>query len=346
VLIAVEQARGALGEFIGQSRLVQNINLIMAPFQQQEAVLSSRIEGTQTEIREVLRYRAGPSPDRAPGGDLGEVLNYLDALEAGQTWVSDGRPLNLSLIRALHEELMQGVRGQDKSPGAFRTKQVYIGSREGGIELARFVPPPAEQVLPLMDDLIEFIQRTPTYGTLIDCALIHYQFEAIHPFEDGNGRIGRLLIPLFLLHAHGIDRPILYLSSYFEKNRDDYTRLLKDVSTTGAWEEWILFFMDGVKRQADDSRGRIERILNLHARYREQAATATSKAAVLAIDYIMEHVYVAVPQIAEATHTTYPTARSAVDALVALGVLRPSQRMRGRQMWVAEELLHEVYETT
>lgn len=172
MLTAVESARGALGEFVGQARLVQNIDLIMAPFSRREAVLSNRIEGTYTEVRSVLLYEA--RPDRQPADpDLQEVLNYLHVLGSGHEWVGAGRPVGLPFIRGLHRDLLKDVRGAEKTPGIFRTDQVFIGDRAGGFNQARFVPPTPEQVPPLMDDLIHFIESPRQYGPLIDCAILH-----------------------------------------------------------------------------------------------------------------------------------------------------------------------------
>jgi Fic family protein len=356
LVIAVDSARGALSEFIGQARLVQNIELIMAPLSRQEAVLSSKIEGTQTEVREVLLYEAslggragspgaGITDDSAKSADLREVMNYLRALRLGQDWVADGRPVNASLIRALHNELMRDVRGGDRSPGEFRKTQVYIGNRADGIQAARFIPPPPEHVSPLVDNLINFIQGPPSFGPLIDCGTMHYQFETIHPFEDGNGRIGRLLISLYLQEKKVIDRPILYLSSYLEKNRDEYVHLLKKVSMTGAWDEWALFFLRGVQERAIDSRDRVQRIMNLRDRYRSLATESyPSRITIPTIEFIMEHVFVTVSQIEKHVNSTYPTVKKLVDALARLEILRPQGRVSGAQVWVAEELLREIYE--
>ncbi len=343
LLLAAEAARGALGEFVGQTRLLTNPNLILGPMAQREAVLSSRIEGTNTEVREVLMSQATAEPERDPNSDLAEVLNYLRALRFGQEWVEEHRPLNLSLIWGLHAELMRGARGQDKHPGQFRQTQVFIGDHVRGIEAARFVPPPPEHVPALMDNLVTFMGGEPSYGPLTDCAISHYQFEAIHPFEDGNGRLGRLLIPLQLLGAGVLDRPILYLSSYFEQHRDQYMERLQRVSMAGDWLGWVLFFLEAVRWQAQDARQRTARVLALHARYRE-LARALPKAALLAVDLAMERVYLTVSQVAEHAQVSYNTARAAVAALEQAGILRPYGRVRGVQLWEAAELLHEVYE--
>jgi Fic family protein len=342
-LVAVDRAATALGEFVGKARQVQNTDLIMAPLRRQEAVLSSRIEGTQTHVRDVLLAEATKATGAPDDSDLREVLNYLDALDAGERWIQDGGKLSLTLLRAMHKTLMRGVREEDKHPGEFRTTQVYIGDRAGGLASARFVPPPSEQVAPLVDNLFDSANREATYGLLIYCAIFHYQFETIHPFEDGNGRIGRLLIPLLLQSASVLDRPVLYISPFLEGHRDIYMDLLWNVSAKSDWTSWILFFLEAVRVQSEDSTSRIRRIVDLHKSYLDRVKTAP-KTALLTVDYVMEHPYVTARQIEEYTHTTAPTAKAAIDTLVALQILTPRGRMQGRQVWVAEELLSEVYE--
>jgi Fic family protein len=342
LLQLVEAARGLLGELIGQARLIHNLELATAPLARREAVLSSRIEGTHTEIRDVLRYEAA-GRSVSPDPDLREVLNYLDAERTGYQWLSEQRPFNLALVRGLHEVLMSGARGQDKHPGSFRTEQVFIGNRANGMSAARFVPPPPARVLPLMDDIARFVQAAPTYTALIDAALLHYQFETVHPFTDGNGRIGRLLISLSLFVWKAVDRPILYMSPYLESRRDEYMSRLKRVSTHGEWDEWVRFFIDGVRHQSEDSLRRLKRVMEIQAQYREIARLIPNRAALPAIDLVMERVYVTPSEVARFTHTTYPTARAALEALTTAGVL--TQQAEGRhRTWVAEQLLRDIYE--
>jgi Fic family protein len=346
VSTAVEDARHALARLTTVAGFVQNTELIMRPFRQREAILSSSIEGTQTQVRELVESQADPTRRLAEDSDLFEVLNYLRALEYGNRWVSEGRPLTLAVIRGLHAELMSGVRGQNKHPGEFRPGTVSIGGTPYSLKDARFVPLPAENVTPLMVGLIEFAQSPPTYGDLIDCAILHYQFETIHPFEDGNGRIGRLLIPLMLQVRGVMSRPVLYLSPYFEKQRDVYQELLMNVSTRNDWKSWLLYFLRAVKSQSDESTNRIHRVLDLQQDYKRRATSLVRGrvAALLAIDLIMEQVVVAVRDIESYTQTSNPTARTAVQEMVRLGILRPDKQSSRGQLWVAEELLQSVYE--
>lgn len=318
----------------------------MRPFRQREAILSSSIEGTQTQVRELIESEADPASRPVENSDLFEVLNYLRALEYGNRWVSDGRPLTMAMIRGLHAELMSGVRGQNKHPGEFRPGTVSIGGTPYSLKDARFVPPPAENVSPLIANLVEFAQSPPVYGDLIDCAILHYQFETIHPFEDGNGRIGRLLIPLTLQVRGVMSRPVLYLSPFFETQRNAYQDLLMNVSTQNGWKAWILFFLRAIRSQSDASTERIHRVLDLQRDYKTRAASLVRGriAALLAIDLIMEQVVVAVRDIETYTKTSNPTARTAVQELARLGILRPDRQSSRGQLWVAEELLQSVYE--
>lgn len=345
IVAAVEEARGAVGELVGQARLIQNPELIIAPFRRQEAVLSSRIEGTRTEVETLLLAEATPRGEISEDSDTFEVLNYLDTISTGEAWIAEGRPLNRSLVWGLHAELLRGVRGRDKHPGAFRTTHVYIGDRGRGIDAASYIPPPPEQIPPLMENLFRFLQEPPTFSPLIDCAVAHYQFEAIHPFEDGNGRLGRLLIPLYLLAKGVLDRPLLYLGPYLEAHRADYFELLLRVTTQGDWDSWLHFFLRGIRDQATESVSRAQRIRDLYDQYRRLITQSTSAgSAHRALDLVFERVYIWASLLSDELEISYPTARHAIDTLVSLSVLQPSRRgARGRQLWVAQELLDTVY---
>ncbi|MBI2766941.1 MAG: Fic family protein [Chloroflexi bacterium] len=345
LLLAVEAARGAIGELVGQARLIANADLIVHALGRREAVLSSRIEGTQTEIAEVLLHEATVGRPEDEDSDLHEVLNYVATLNVALEWHGDGRDLDLSLIKELHQRLMLGVRGRDRSPGLTRQRLVYIGSAGQGIAEARFVPPPPEQVGPLLEDLVRFLQGPAMYGPLIDSALAHYQFEAIHPFQDGNGRLGRLLIPLHLQRAGVLDRPLLYLAAYLEKRRDEYVERLLRVSTDGDWTGWVLFFLRGLEASARDAIERVRRVMEIEARYRSLvAAAAKSPMPLRMLGLVMQRLFVSVGDVMERTGTTAPTARAAIDVYVAQGILKPYRRIRGRQYWLATELLERVYE--
>lgn len=335
-------ARGAVGELVGEARRLET-SLLVAPLRRREAVLSNVIEGTYTQVEDVLLGEAA-AESLDPEPETTEVLRTVEAIEIGQQWLDEGRELSASMILELHAALMRFARGERRNPGSFRQTQVYLESQGGSIESARYVPPPWEQVRPLVDDLMQFSTSGPTYGPLIDAALMHYQFEAIHPFEDGNGRLGRALIPLFLMSRGTVEKPILYLGAFFAAHRDAYIELLGNVSKRGEWLPWIEFFLDGVVSEARDADQRLRRIDALVTKYREAAAGATrSTTPLLVLEYVIDRVYVSVGDVAKQTSTSVPTARKAIDVLVEVGVLRLGPRLRGKQYWVAQEVIDELY---
>ena len=226
---SLEEAVSAVASLAGVGETIQNPYLLIRPFVRREAVLSSRIEGTQASIYDLFRYEA--SSGRRPNGDVQEVANYVEALEKGLELL-EGLPISLRLINQLHEVLMRGVRGGESRPGELRDEQVWIGTRTPSRE-ARYIPPPADQLRDLLLDWELFVNEPGSLPALFQCAMMHYQFEAIHPYRDGNGRIGRLLIPLFLYERDVLPKPLLYLSAYFERDRNVYYDQLLNVSVTG-----------------------------------------------------------------------------------------------------------------
>jgi Fic family protein len=230
----LDQASNALGMLSGVGRLLPNPHLLASPYLRREAVLSSRIEGTQSTIADVYAAEAGQTQLFHDGADVREVQNYVEAHEFGLGRLSE-LPLSLRLIRELHEHLMRGVRGADQMPGQFRTSQNFIAAPGATIAEARYVPPPLSEMKQRLDDLERFL-HDQTLPPLVQIALAHYQFEAIHPFRDGNGRVGRLLISVFLCERGLLPQPLLYLSAYFERTRANYYDLLMRVSTHGDWD--------------------------------------------------------------------------------------------------------------
>lgn len=341
----LDLASRRLGELVGQARLINNEQLVMGPLLTREAVESNRIEGTHTLIEEVLLQRsAGPPPrDRERAEANLEVLRYIETLYKGRDAIVDGQPWTTYFIRALHQELLAGTRGADKAPGRFRSKLVGIGKKGDSPEEARYIPPPPEYVPDLMENLVQYASAGSDLPPLVGAALIHYQFEAIHPFEDGNGRLGRLLIPLYLLSTGAVDRPIIYLSSYFESRRDEYYDLLKAVSTHGEWSAWVQFFLQAVIHQATDARARVEKLLSLRAEYsRRVEAASKSQAALTGLNVVLERVYVTASGLAAAIGRDYRTAKGALETLTRLGIIR--QLPGGYpQRWVAAELIEMVY---
>lgn len=341
---AVGAARGALGEFVGESKLVRNERLITHPFMVKEAVESNKIEGTFTEVENVLMEKvAGPPSDPVMASNQRDVYNYIQTIELGESKIREGWPLSKALMCALHSQLLRGSAGSERLLGEYRKVQVYIGNQAHGIAGARFVPPPPEQVIPLMENLRQFSTDESLYDPLIDCAILHYQFETIHPFEDGNGRMGRLLIPLYLTTKGLLERPVLYLSSFFETHRTEYMDFMKSVSTENSWPQWIMFFLKAVRERAEESRNRVRTILELHEHYRDIVKrNTTTQVPLLAVDLILESPYVTVSQLVDYANTTFPTAQKALRVLASLGIISEFAD-RYPQTWVAGDLLDRVY---
>ncbi len=341
----LDKASAALARAAGYARLVANPEHLLRPLLLREAVESNRLEGTHTQIADVLRQQAvGPPADHQRAGRQLEVLRSLQAIDDGTAWVVERRELSPFLIRSLHGELLRDVRGTDKSPGRFRTTQVLIGAEGDTPAAARFVPPPPEHVEASIAELSAFMGSDETYPVLVSAALSHYQFEAIHPFEDGNGRLGRILIILMLMSRGVIEKPLVALSPFFERRRDEYQRRLNEVSTRGAWTEWVLFFLDAIQAQAEDSSRRAVTLTELTEKYRSLArAKSRTQTPLVAIDLLMERVFVSAPELATYAKCNYRTARAALEALAALGVV---EQVEGAypQLWVARELSEQVYE--
>jgi len=269
------RANRALATYAGILEAIPNQGLLLAPLTTQEAVLSSKIEGTQATLGDVLKFEAGERP-RQPGReeDIHEVLNYRKALLAGEKEVGR-RPFSLQMLRAMHGTLLQGVRGEDKEPGRFRTRQNWIGPKGCPIEEASFVPPPPEIVVEHLEAL-ERYYHSEQPDALAQLAVVHAQFEIIHPFLDGNGRLGRILIPLFLYEKKLLRRPTFYLSAWFESHRDEYVQRLRALCDGGdSWTAWCEFFLRGVEEQAVKNAQTVRAILELYDRLKAQVLGLT-----------------------------------------------------------------------
>ena len=257
---SLSAADRSIGRLAGEGRRLPNPHLLIRPFIRKEAVLSSRIEGTQASLGELLAAEAGATVERSPD-DLREVGNYVAALEYGLERL-ESLPLSLRLVRELHERLMRGVRGDIATPGEFRRSQNWIGRPGSILADATYVPPPPSELMACLSAWERFLHDR-TFPPLVHAALVHAQFEAIHPFLDGNGRVGRLLITLLLAQREVMPSPLLYLSAYFESTRSEYYARLLGITERGEWEEWLVYFLDGVASQSEDAIERIQRIDNL-----------------------------------------------------------------------------------
>lgn len=271
--------------------------------------------------------------------DVREVANYVKALEYGLKRVSE-LPVSLRLMRELHARLMDGVRGGELTPGEFRTRQNWIGDPGCKIVDATYVPPPVVEMMAALDDFERYIHTLSELPPLVRMAILHYQFEAIHPFVDGNGRIGRLLITLMLVTEGLLPQPLLYLSAFFDRHRGDYYRLLLEVSQNGNWSEWIIFFLRGVAEQAEDAIVRANKLQKLSTEYREQLQTVRASTALLKLtDYLFNHPVITVPLAQSILKHSQPSAQHNIDRLVQEGILQEiTGRQRGR-VYIADRIM-------
>jgi Fic family protein len=336
VVYRLDAASRAVATLSGVGETLPNPHLLIGPFLSREAVLSSRIEGTQASISDLFQFEA--FNPRGSVGDVSEVANYVRALEHGLELLQV-LPICVRLIDAMHELLMSGVRGQNRHPGELRTEQVWIGSPGARLDEARYIPPPGYAIRDLLSDWEEFVNDDFEMPPLIQCALMHYQFEAVHPYLDGNGRIGRLLIILFLCAKGVLSTPLLYLSAYFERHREAYYDHLYSVSATGEWEPWLRFFLEGVAEQAKDALARSRRLRDLEMQYRHRLQErGESSNGFRLLDALLQNPYMTAPLAARTLGVTPYGAKRILDRLTDAEVIEylPDQ---WPHMYVARELL-------
>ncbi len=339
LVTALSAADRALGELRGLGGTLANPHLLIRPLARREAVLSSRIEGTRASLDDLLAYEATQLSFLEPGSDVREVHNYVRALEYGLERINT-LPVSLRLIRELHARLMEGVRGDVWTPGEFRCSQNWIGPAGSTLGTAPYVPPPVEEMLTALGDLENFIHAPSDLPPLIRLGLIHYQFESIHPFLDGNGRVGRLLLALLLSAWQLLPQPLLYLSAYFESNRRDYYDLLLAVSQRAAWEDWLLYFLEGIKQQSLDAVDRISHLQALRVQYQAHFQTRRAPARLLrVIDLLFAQPVLTARQVESALEINFPSAQRLIDQLVQAGLLREITGGRRNRVYRADEIL-------
>jgi len=318
----LSKADTAIGRLSGISEALPNPELFVAMYVRKEAVLSSQIEGTESSLEDVLEYESENRPKTLPN-DVVEVVNYVKAMNYGLKRVNE-LPLSLRLIKEIHAELMRGVRGGDKTPGEFRKSQNWIGPKGCDLSNARFVPPPPHEMIKALGELEKYMHFKLSYPLLIECGLIHFQFETIHPFLDGNGRIGRLLIAFFLCHKKILTKPLLYLSHYFKQNRLEYYDRLMAVREEGDFESWVNFFLRGVASVAEEACGTSNKIIDLKNKDKNKiikTCKETSKAAVF-YEKIFDKPIVSINDVMKIMNTTFPTATDICKKLIRLDVLK------------------------
>ena len=339
LVLALSRADAALSELAGLGRHLPNPHLLIAPYVRREAVLSSRIEGTRASLSDLLLDEAGEVADQGHAADIHEVRNYVRALEYGIARLEQ-LPLSLRLVRELHERLMAGVRGGYATPGEFRRTQNWIGPSGSNPSTAPYVPPPPAEMLEALDLWERFLHERDSMPDLIQCALIHEHFEAIHPFLDGNGRLGRLLITLFLLERGRLSQPLLYLSAYIEAHRQDYYDLLQGVRTHGDWTAWLRFFLTGVTETAQAAMRQAGNLMDLRETYQRRLRDKPKALALL--DALFFNPYVTVARAAETLHVSTPAARAAVLILQEEGILEEITGRAWRRVYLAAPILRAV----
>ncbi len=318
----LDKATKALGQLDNVTEFVPNIELFIYMYIRKEALLSSQIEGTQSSFSDLLLYENKEQPG-VPIDDVEEVSNYVAAINYGLKKLKSGFPLSLRLIKEIHAILLKGGRGSNKEPGNFRRSQNWIGGTRPGN--ARFVPTPPEKLMECLGEFEKFIHDDKyKLPLLIKTGLLHVQFETIHPFLDGNGRLGRLLITLLLCDNGTLKEPVLYLSLYFKKHRELYYDHLQSVRTKGEWEEWLNFFLEGVTETAEQATKTTSRMVTLFNKDEEKIKKLgrAKESALKVFEHFKSRPLNSVPSITKRLKMTAPTARASVNHLVKLGILK------------------------
>lgn len=332
-------AEGALGQLAGLGRLVPNPDLLIRPYLLREALFSTRIEGTQATMAEVFETDAA---GERPNADVEEVVNYVAAMRWGLGQL-DKLPLSTRLLCEMHRRLMAGVRGRELAPGKLRTSQNWIGAPGSTIETAQLVPPPPSELSGLLSDWERFAHEESELPLLVQSALLHSQFETIHPFLDGNGRLGRLLLVFFLIARRRLPAPLLYLSAHLDRNRESYYEALRTIQEAGDAIPWVELFLTAVHTESGDAVGRARAIIRLRERYRGAAAAVGTPNALALVDAICENPVVTAKSIEDRLGVTRPTALRLLRRMAEQGVLSEGEEgARGQRRYVAREMMDAV----
>lgn len=335
VVFRLSEADRALGRLAGAGRLLPNPHLLVNAYITREAVASSRIEGTQATISDVFE---AATEEGKPAADVQEVVNYISAMNVGLSRLAE-LPISRRLLEEIHAVLLSGVRGAERSPGEVRRSPNWIGSPDNRPETAVFVPPPSDEMERGLADWERFVHEDNAMPPLVKCGLLHYQFETLHPFLDGNGRLGRLLIIFFLLSNGHLPSPLLYVSSFFEEHRDDYYDRLQRVREAGDVEGWLSFFLTAVAEQANDAVARAEALTDLREDFRGALRGSRSRAGEV-VDMLLENPYATTATVARHLGITYQGSTNLLRQLQDVGVLEPARRIAGRSnRWVAKRVL-------
>ncbi len=344
LMAVLSDADRAIGELAGLGRSLPNPHLLIHPFMRREAVFSSRIEGTRASLSDLYAYESGqPSFFELPD-DVREVHNYVRAMAYGLERMQT-LPISLHLIKEIHHQLLADVRGQERTPGEFRRSQNWIGSPGVTLADATFVPPPVDEMWQTLSALEKFLHAPSDLPPLLRVGLIHYQFEAIHPFLDGNGRVGRLLTTLLLCAWDVLPAPLLYLSPYFEMHRRTYYDLLLNVSQRGDWTAWLQFFLQGVVAQGRDAVRRIHRLQQLHREFQIRLEHTRATARLLkVVDLLFTRPILQNSEVAAALDVNFSTAQRYIDHLVTVNILREITGQARNRVYRADEILRALDE--
>ena len=346
LLQLLSEADQAIGRLDIVTERLPNPDVFVAMYVRKEAVLSSQIEGTQSSLVDLVEYEAQQATRGLPQ-DVGEVFNYVRAMNHGLARLPE-LPVSLRLIREIHALLLEGVRGQEHNPGEFRTSQNWVGPDKCPLSQATYVPPPPHEVLPALGDLERFIHDGTRMPILLKIGLIHAQFETIHPFGDGNGRMGRLLITFLLCERGVLQRPLLYLSYYLKRNRQEYYDRLTAIRTRGQWEEWLRFFLQGVlevSREATDTARRVSELREEH-RQLLQTRKAQLATSLLLLDLLYANPVVTVKRVRELLQVTNVYANKLVSQFAESGLLQQIGSGSRNRVFVYGEYLHLLSEGT
>jgi Fic family protein len=339
LISSLGEAERTLGRLASLADTLPNPHILVRPFIRREAVLSSRIEGTRASLVDLYQYESAQLSFLEDIPDVREVHNYVRAMDYGLGRLKT-LPVSLRLIWEIHAVLMEGVRGEHLTPGEFRRSQNWIGPPGSTIQSATFVPPPVDEMHQALDDLERFIHSPSDIPQLVRAGLIQYQFEAIHPFRDGNGRMGRLLVILLLIEWGLIPQPLLYLSAFFETHRLEYYDRLLAISQDGEWENWLIFFLKGIGSQSQDAINRIERLGQLRSAYQDQLRTERAALRLLqTLDVLFERPILNIRQLESALGVPYRTAQRYVERLLEIGILREVTGRERNRIYRADEIV-------
>ncbi|MBU1118604.1 Fic family protein [Patescibacteria group bacterium] len=326
----IGKANADVARFDGLLQSMQNPVVLLSPLTTQEAVLSSKIEGTQATLEEVLEFEADPKKRTKKYDDIQEILNYRKAMRFSVKEL-DKKPLCINLLKSIHAILLDSVRGKNRDPGNFRKSQVYIGKPGAGLEAATYIPPEPHRVLDNLSSLEKYI-NSDEKDVLVQLAIIHAQFEIIHPFLDGNGRMGRILMPLFLYSKKALSSPMLYLSAYFERNRDDYYDRLSGISKENAWEEWIIYFLNAVIEQSQINIKKAKSIHELYDHKKIKIVDLThSQFAIKTLDFIFSFPIFNSSQFVKKSRIPRASAARILGILERGGVINVAEKGSGKR---------------